>query len=380
MSLPAGFIPPGRIDVQMSTGQGEARHIGRAGRATGISFRHPHSDRIEVERFHGVRSGKSHRIAPDARAGVDDVSGPVSLKSSRLPFGDALSGRLLDPGQIAPKSPRRDELPGRTATRRDQLQSHADLFLIPMATQASDIGDLRLIDLLREPEQPVTVIGQQPMPRGKAARSMIGIGIHVMPSYLPQPQTATAYGVFPMTTNANVRQALASKWWIFMLDGCLLILMGLMLVLTQLNGAVAFISVVGYLLVFGAIIGVFAAGQQASAGANSAMRWFLPVIAGGIGLVLIIDPGQSIEVIVTLLGFATLLIGAMQFAAGLGLARHGARGILITVGLLGILAGIVMLLFPLAAAWVLTIFFGVQFILAGWIQLGQANQLRRIAG
>ena len=183
-----------------------------------------------------------------------------------------------------------------------------------------------------------------------------------------------------MTTNANVRQALASKWWIFMLDGCLLILMGLLLVSTQLNGAVAFISVVGYLLVFGAIIGVFAVGQEASAGANSAMRWFLPVIAAGIGLVLIIDPGQSIEVIVTLLGFATLLIGAMQFAAGLGLARHGARGILITMGLLSIVAGIMMLLFPLAAAWVLTIFFGIQFMIAGWIQLGQANQLRRIAG
>ena len=104
------------------------------------------------------------------------------------------------------------------------------------------------------------------------------------------------------------------------------------------------------------------------------------MIAAGIGLVLIIDPGQSIEVIVTLLGFATLLIGAMQLAAGLGLARHGARGILITMGLLSIVAGIMMLLFPLAAAWVLTIFFGIQFLVAGWIQLGQANQLRRIAG
>ena len=50
------------------------------------------------------------------------------------------------------------------------------------------------------------------------------------------------------------------------------------------------------------------------------------------------------------------------------------------MGVLSILAGILMLLFPLAAAWVLTIFFGVQFIIAGWIQLGQANQLRRIAG
>ncbi len=110
------------------------------------------------------------------------------------------------------------------------------------------------------------------------------------------------------------------------------------------------------------------------------MRWFYPIIAAGLGLVLIIDPGQSIEVIVTLLGFATLLIGAMQLAAGLGLAGHGARGILITMGLLSILAGIMMLLFPMAAAWVLTIFFGIQFIIAGWIQMGQAIQLRRIAG
>ena len=47
-----------------------------------------------------------------------------------------------------------------------------------------------------------------------------------------------------MTTNANVRQALASKWWIFMLDGCILFLMGLLLVATQQSGAVAFISVV----------------------------------------------------------------------------------------------------------------------------------------
>ena len=80
-----------------------------------------------------------------------------------------------------------------------------------MATQASDIGDLRLIDLLREPEQPVTVIGQQPMPRGEAARSMIGIGIHVMPSYLPQPQTATASGVFPMTTNDAAPLSVAQR-------------------------------------------------------------------------------------------------------------------------------------------------------------------------
>ena len=83
-------------------------------------------------------------------------------------------------------------------------------------------------------------------------------------------------------------QNLASKWWIFMLDGCLLLLMGILLLIAPYTAAVAFISLVGYLLILGAIIGVFAAAQESSEGASSAIRWFMPIIAAGIGIVLIL--------------------------------------------------------------------------------------------
>ena len=112
--------------------------------------------------------------------------------------------------------------------------------------------------------------------------------------------------------------------------------------------------------------------------AASAIRWFMPVIAAGIGLVLILDPGQSLDIMVTLLGIATLLVGAMQVAAGIGLSGHQARGILIVMGIVSFVAGIFMLLVPGLMILVLSIFFGVQFIFAGVYQIAASNRLRSL--
>ena len=173
-------------------------------------------------------------------------------------------------------------------------------------------------------------------------------------------------------------QNLASKWWIFMLDGCLLFLMGILLLVAPYTAAVAFISLVGYLLILGAIIGVFAAAQESSEGASSAIRWFMPIIASGIGIVLILDPGQSVEILVTLVGIATLIAGALQVAAGIGLSGHQARGLLIVMGVFSFVAGILMLLYPPVMIVVLSIFFGIQFLFAGAYQIAASGRLRKL--
>ena len=181
-----------------------------------------------------------------------------------------------------------------------------------------------------------------------------------------------------MAVAIKAGQNLASKWWIFMLDGCLLVLMGLLLLIAPYTTAVAFISVVGYLLIFGAIVGVFAAAQESSNGAPSAIRWFMPIIAAGIGIVLILDPRQSVEIVVTLIGIATLITGALQVAAGIGLSGHQARGLLIIIGCLSFCAGVLMLLAPAIMLVVLSIFFGIQFLFAGAYQIAASGRLRRL--
>ena len=181
-----------------------------------------------------------------------------------------------------------------------------------------------------------------------------------------------------MAVAIKAGQNLASKWWIFLLDGCLLVLMGLLLLIAPYTTAVAFISVVGYLLILGAIVGVFAAAQETSEGASSAVRLFMPIIAAGIGIVLILDPQQSVEILVTLVGIATLIAGALQVAAGIGLSGHQARGLLIVMGCLSFCAGILMLLIPNVMIIVLSIFFGIQFLFAGAFQISASGRLRAL--
>lgn len=182
-----------------------------------------------------------------------------------------------------------------------------------------------------------------------------------------------------MTKTPGIEQALASRWGLFVADGVAMVVMGLLLLATQLVAAAAFVQVAGAFLIFGAVLGVFSAGQAASAGSPSALRWFLPLFAGAIGILLLSDPTKSIELVSWIFGMVMLVSGAMQLSAGLAFAGHRSRGLLIALGVLGVISGLLVMIYPLIAAWVLAIFFGVQFLFTGFYRIGAAMQLRRLA-
>ena len=108
----------------------------------------------------------------------------MTFESGGLPVSDCLGSRLLDAGKITPEIVHRFEFMNGSPSSGNQLQSDANLILIPMTAQASDVGHLGLSDLPCQPDELGSRLGQKPTPRGKAARSMIGNGIHVMPYYL----------------------------------------------------------------------------------------------------------------------------------------------------------------------------------------------------
>ena len=181
-----------------------------------------------------------------------------------------------------------------------------------------------------------------------------------------------------MTETISVRRNLASKWWLFALDGLLVTLMGLLLCFTQLVAAKAFLEIVGLVLIIASIIGAYVSAQASSAGSVSAMRWMTPVIGCALGVFLFADPEHSIRMLAWIFGLGTLLVGALQLSAGLGMAGHQARGLMITLGILALIAGFVMMSNPLLTARILTIFFGIQFVLTGVLRIGASMQLRSL--
>lgn len=185
------LITSGRVDVEVATIGRDHGRISHANVASGVPFGHPRSHRIMIDGLHRTETCQRSGISADAAAGIDDGRHSETPESIRFPVGDGFRGRLLDSGHVAPEIIDRFEFMNAPTSGRDQFQRRSNLILIAMTTKTGDVGDTGPLDLGRQPEQTDSGVGQKPSPRDEAARSMIGIGIHVMPSYLAQDQTAT---------------------------------------------------------------------------------------------------------------------------------------------------------------------------------------------
>jgi len=109
-------------------------------------------------------------------------------------------------------------------------------------------------------------------------------------------------------------------------------------------------------------------------------KWWVPLVAGiasiVLGLLLIVSPGMSLLVLVTFLGFYWLIRGIFSIAEIFSPDREVGWGWLLTLGLLGVFAGLIVLRHPLYAAaflpTVLAIVIGIDAILIGLINIYRA--------
>jgi uncharacterized membrane protein HdeD (DUF308 family) len=100
----------------------------------------------------------------------------------------------------------------------------------------------------------------------------------------------------------------------------------------------------------------------------------LGVISIIVGWVLLRTPFQSVEVFIFVIGIFFLIQGVMTFIGAF--ARKEGRGWAIVSGLLGILAGIIVLTYPISSAVTLALIGGIWLIILGIMQVIAGIQLR----
>jgi uncharacterized membrane protein HdeD (DUF308 family) len=109
-------------------------------------------------------------------------------------------------------------------------------------------------------------------------------------------------------------------------------------------------------------------------------RWHLVVLRGVIavlfGVVAIAWPEITVLALALLWGVYTLLDGVASVAMGLG--RGTDRMYLIVLGVLGIAAGVISLLWPEITVIVLLVVIAVWAIVAGAVQIAAAVRLRKV--
>ena len=162
--------------------------------------------------------------------------------------------------------------------------------------------------------------------------------------------------------------------WMLLLEGTVMMVAGVVMALLPLQFVKAISLTIGIgLLVLGAL-GIFRTLQSRyGSGVRVAPSYVGPILALLVGLLLVFNPLSLPKLVVLILGVFLLVLGVLQFLAGM-VFGHNARSASIKIaGILSIVLGIVVMLFPAAAIWLFALFVGANLLcngaitfMAGW--------------
>ncbi len=175
----------------------------------------------------------------------------------------------------------------------------------------------------------------------------------------------------------SLRRGIIDDWWLFAVRGALAILFGLTALVWPEITLLALVFLFGaYALVDGILAVV-----MGMAGTDSirwwTVLWGLVSVAAGIGVFL--WPGITALVLVYLIAGWAILTGATEIAAAIAWRREMQNEwLLIVAGILSVLAGIALAVFPGAGALSLVWLIGALAIVAGVLLIVVAFRLREL--
>jgi len=174
-----------------------------------------------------------------------------------------------------------------------------------------------------------------------------------------------------------MQRHLKDIWWLYMLRGIALILFGLVAVLWPGLTLIALATAFAALLLASGIADIIAAIR----GIAHRGMWFLTMLLGlgelGVGVYLLKNH-YALATFIAIVGLALIVIGVLEIIAAFEPGEDaGRRFLAIIVGALSIIAGFIILRYPvdsgLAFVWVL----GLWGLIAGAVQVAMCLSLRQ---
>jgi len=178
-----------------------------------------------------------------------------------------------------------------------------------------------------------------------------------------------------------IRAALGNHWRLFMVQGAVLIVLGVLAVMAPVAATILVDIYIGWLLLIGGVIGLVG---LFSTHEVPAFLWGLitAALAVVVGIVLIWKPVEGAVTITLVLTAFFVVEGVFQIAASLAY-RHmmaGSAGWMLLSGVADLLlAAIIIASWPISAVWALGLLVGINLITSGWAIVMAAFAGRRVA-
>ncbi len=170
--------------------------------------------------------------------------------------------------------------------------------------------------------------------------------------------------------------ALARNWWAVLVRGILAVLFGIAAFLVP---GVTLGSLVLIFGIYAIVDGVFAIVSAVRAAAHHE-RWGLLLFEGivdiGAGLVALFMPIISVLVAIWIMAFWSIVTGALMLASAFRLRADHGNWLLGLGGVISIIWGVLLYLWPIAGALVLTIWVGAYALIFGIAMIALALRLR----
>jgi uncharacterized membrane protein HdeD (DUF308 family) len=151
--------------------------------------------------------------------------------------------------------------------------------------------------------------------------------------------------------------------------GALTLLAGLLVLVWPGRSVLVLAVVLGiWLLVAGVFRLVLALAADEARGSSRVLMTLLGLVAIVVGLLCLARPLQTITALALLLGVFWVIGGIIEFFDGLVTDMPG-RGWAVTGGLVSVIAGIVVLAYPVGSVVALTVLFGILLIVLGGVTI-----------
>jgi len=177
---------------------------------------------------------------------------------------------------------------------------------------------------------------------------------------------------------AEVLGRMGKHWGLFLFFGIISVLLGIaMMVWPQITVGIIAILLGAWLLVSGvfSLVSSFATADADTA--SRVMMGIVGVLSILLGVLCFRSIYQAVEILALFVGIGWLMRGIFDLVAGIQAKGQQGRGLTIFLGVLGIIAGFVVLLWPGITLTVLAWVSGVWLVLAGIIWIFGSFQLKK---
>jgi uncharacterized membrane protein HdeD (DUF308 family) len=173
-----------------------------------------------------------------------------------------------------------------------------------------------------------------------------------------------------------VTEVLTENWWAVALRGGLGILFGLVALFMPIATLIALVYLFAAYMFIDGIFAVVSAARAARAGEQWGLLVFEGIVGIVVGVVAVLWPAITVTVFVLLVGVWALITGVLMLSAAIKLHMEHGRWLLGLAGVASVLFGIALIVWPPVGALVLTLWIGAYALVFGTLLLVLGFELR----